>query len=215
NCNAACAVTWPPVLVRPDSRIFLDGVSLSEAGTVRREDGTLQVTIGGGAGQRVTQETPPRPTHGPGGGGAPFPVHAGAEKGGPTAQGMDSATGLNYKNGTARQNHAPPNTGDFYNGPRNNPAAMKWVQLTSGSANGLNPIVHNGVGFTLYRFDKDTAHPSKSNCNGACAVKWPPVLVRQGSRIFVDGVDTDEIGIVRRADGTRQVTIGGGAGRPV
>jgi hypothetical protein len=34
-------------------------------------------------------------------------------------------------------------------------------------------------------------------------------LVRTGSRIFVNGVPTSEIGIVKRADGSLQVTIGG------
>src|SRR5262249_33311209 len=206
--------TWPPVPARPCSRISLDGVSLSKAGTVRREDGTLQVTIGGWPVYRFSKDTAAGQTNGQGVGGTWFAVTPDGKKAGQSAQGMDAATGLNYQNGTAKQNHAAPNTGDFYNGPSNNPAAMKWVQLTAGSANGLNPIVHNGRGFTLYRFDKDTAHPSKSNCNGACAVKWPPVLVRPGSRIFVDGVDTDEIGIVRRGDGTRQVTIGGAASCP-
>ncbi|MQS14803.1 hypothetical protein F7Q99_21695 [Streptomyces kaniharaensis] len=70
-------------------------------------------------------------------------------------------------------------------------------------------VVHNAAGFTLYRFDKDIAKPSKSNCHDACATTWPPALVQPGSRIFVDGVPTSEIGIVDRADGTRQVTIGG------
>jgi predicted lipoprotein with Yx(FWY)xxD motif len=115
---------------------------------------------------------------------------------------------LNFTNGTAKDNNAPAGTGDFFTGPRNDPAAMKWVQLTSGSANGLNPIVHDGAGFTLYRFDKDVASPSESNCDAACAT-WPPVLVRPGSRIFVNGVPASKIGVLRRTDGTRQVTIGG------
>jgi predicted lipoprotein with Yx(FWY)xxD motif len=81
--------------------------------------------------------------------------------------------------------------------------------LTAGSAGGLNPIVHNAVGRTMYRFDKDTAKPSKSNCVGACAQTWEPVLVQQGGRIFVDGVATARVGILNRGDGTRQVTLGG------
>jgi len=207
NCNGGCALTWPPVLVRPDSQIFLDGVS--DVGLVRREDGSLQVTVGGWPVYRFIKDTAPGQANGQGVGGTWFGVTPDGGKAGPSAQGTDAKTGLDYKNGTAAQNHVPPNTGDYYRGPRNAPPAMKWVQLTAGSANGLNPIVHDGARFTLYRFDKDTAHPSASNCNGACAVTWPPVLVRNGSRIFVDGVDTDEIGIVRRADGTRQVTVGG------
>jgi predicted lipoprotein with Yx(FWY)xxD motif len=116
---------------------------------------------------------------------------------------------LKFNSGTAKQHNAPPGTGDFFKGPRNNPAAMKWVELSAGAANGLSPIVHDGAGFTLYRFDKDTASPSKSNCNAACAVTWPPVLVQRGSKIFFTGVPRNAIGVVRRDDGNLQVTLGG------
>ena len=209
NCNGACAVTWPPVLVSPGSRIFVHGVASSQVGTVKRVDGTVQVTIGGWPVYKFSKDTKPGDTNGQGVGGTWFGVTPDGTKAGQSRQGTDSNTGLDYKNGTAKQNNAPQNTGDFFNGPRTDPAAMKWVQLTAGSANGLNPIVQDGAGFTLYRFDKDTAHPSQSNCNGACAMTWPPVVVQPGSRIFVHGVPTSEIGIVMRADGTRQVTIGG------
>jgi predicted lipoprotein with Yx(FWY)xxD motif len=120
-----------------------------------------------------------------------------------------SLASLNFASGTAKQHNAPPNTGDLFKGPRNNPAAMKWVELSAGSANGLSPIVHDGAGFTLYRFDKDTTNPPKSNCNGDCAVTWPPVLVQRGSRIFFNGVPRDAIGVVKRDDGSLQVTLGG------
>jgi len=118
---------------------------------------------------------------------------------------------LNFINGGAKENNAPPKTGDFFMGPRNNPMAKKWVELAVGSANGLSPIVHDGAGFTLYRFDKDTARPSRSNCNGDCAVTWPPVLVQPGSKIFLppNGVPLKAVGVVRRDDGTLQVTVGG------
>jgi predicted lipoprotein with Yx(FWY)xxD motif len=158
---------------------------------------------------RFSGDTAPGQTNGQGVGGTWFGVTPTGTKAGQSPQGTDTKTGLDYQTGTAGKHKAAPNTGDFFNGPSNDPRAMKWVQLTSGSANGLNPIVHNGTGFTLYRFDNDSAHPSRSSCNGDCAKKWPPVLVRPGSRIFVDGVSTDQIGIVKRADGTRQVTIGG------
>ena len=32
----------------------------------------------------------------------------------------------------------------------------------------------NAKGMTLYTFDRDVANSGKSNCNGDCAVKWPP-----------------------------------------
>ncbi|MER7758088.1 hypothetical protein ABTY15_39715, partial [Kitasatospora sp. NPDC097643] len=39
----------------------------------------------------------------------------------------------------------------------------------------LGTVVTDGQGFTLYRFDKDTAKPPMSNCNDGCAKTWPPV----------------------------------------
>jgi predicted lipoprotein with Yx(FWY)xxD motif len=118
------------------------------------------------------------------------------------------AAQMQFQNGTAKANNAPTNTGDFYRGPRTDAPALNWVQLSAGQANGLSPIVHDGAGFTMYRFDKDTPHPSASHCDGACAATWPPVLVRPGSKIFVDGVPAKQIGVIKRDDGTLQLTIG-------
>ncbi|MFC4035512.1 hypothetical protein ACFO3J_29180 [Streptomyces polygonati] len=209
NCDGDCATTWPPVLVQPGAKIFVDGVDKSKIGVVRRDDGNLQVTIGGWPVYKFAKDTAPGQTNGEGVGGTWFGVTPDAGRAMPSPQGTDAKTGLDYATGTAKQHNAPPNTGDNYQGPRTDAAAMKWVQLTAGSAGGLNPIVHDGAGFTLYRFDKDTADPSKSNCDGDCAKTWPPVLVHPGSRIFVNGVPVAEVGVVRRDDGSRQVTIGG------
>ncbi|WP_371502229.1 SCO0930 family lipoprotein [Kitasatospora sp. NBC_00374] len=71
----------------------------------------------------------------------------------------------------------------------------------------LGSIVTDGQGFTLYRFDKDTAKPPASNCNGACATTWPPVLM-DGTSAGA-GVDPAKLGEVTRADGSRQLTVGG------
>jgi len=62
-------------------------------------------------------------------------------------------------------------------------------------------------GYTLYRFAKDTAKPSKSTCAGGCATTWPPVL---GDGVpSVDGLSADLVGTVGRADGTQQLTLNG------
>ncbi|MFE5922338.1 hypothetical protein [Streptomyces sp. NPDC056468] len=126
-----------------------------------------------------------------------------------------AATGadLSFRDGTARQNNAEANTGDFAAtaapaAAAKKPVVRKWVQLSAGKAGALNPVVINGAGFTLYRFDKDTANPSKSNCFGECATTWPPYLVAKGGRVFVDGVPKSSIGFIQR-DGALQVTIGG------
>lgn len=133
----------------------------------------------------------------------------------PAADGQSGGGGtmdLSLRSGTAEQNNAQRRTGDWANPPGKpaaKPVQRKWVQLSAGRAGDLNPVVVNGAGFTLYRFDKDTARPSKSNCAGACATTWPPVLVNPGGKIFVDGVKPSDVGVIKRDDGTRQVTIGG------
>jgi predicted lipoprotein with Yx(FWY)xxD motif len=63
-------------------------------------------------------------------------------------------------------------------------------------------------GVTLYRFDKDTAKPSKSTCNGPCAQTWPPLLATGGAP-KVSGVDAGLVGTVTRDDGAQQVTLNG------
>ncbi|MEU8952534.1 hypothetical protein [Streptomyces sp. NPDC048489] len=120
---------------------------------------------------------------------------------------------LSFTSGTALDNNAPANTGDFALNAKpsavaSTPVIRKWVQLSAGKAGDLNPVVVNGAGFTLYRFDKDTANPSESNCTGECATTWPPYTVSKSGRVFIDGVDKSTVGFLPR-DGGFQVTIGG------
>ncbi|MFK3979099.1 hypothetical protein ACI2K4_01845 [Micromonospora sp. NPDC050397] len=83
------------------------------------------------------------------------------------------------------------------------------VVLNSTASAEIGAYVADGEGRTLYRFDKDTAKPSKSNCNGDCAKTWPPLLVKSPGAIYPSGIDPQIIGYVERADGTCQVTING------
>jgi predicted lipoprotein with Yx(FWY)xxD motif len=83
------------------------------------------------------------------------------------------------------------------------------TKLAVATAGDLGQIVTNQDGKTLYRFDTDTAKPPKSNCDGDCAVAWPPALAPEGGEIAVEGVDKALVGTVARADGTQQVTIAG------
>ncbi|WP_441247111.1 hypothetical protein [Kitasatospora sp. McL0602] len=84
------------------------------------------------------------------------------------------------------------------------PAGFKLVAVDSAT---LGPIVTDSSGRTLYRFDKDTAKPSASNCADACAVKWPPATVQD--KVSLDGVGSALVGSVTRPDGTRQLTLNG------
>ncbi|WP_369222933.1 hypothetical protein AB5J52_17435 [Streptomyces sp. R39] len=89
-------------------------------------------------------------------------------------------------------------------------APPKWVQLSAVTAPQL-PVAHliNVNQAALYRFDGDTAGPSRSNCNDTCAVKWPPVTIEEGGNVYLAGVNPKEVGAVRRQDGQVQVTVGG------
>ncbi|MEU5096289.1 SCO0930 family lipoprotein [Streptomyces sp. NPDC020996] len=71
----------------------------------------------------------------------------------------------------------------------------------------LGKVLTDSAGLTLYRFDADTAEPPKSNCDGACATTWPPVPADDATAGA--GVDKSLLGEVTRADGTKQLTIGG------
>jgi predicted lipoprotein with Yx(FWY)xxD motif len=82
------------------------------------------------------------------------------------------------------------------------------AKLATADVANFGKVVVDGTGRTLYVFDKDTADPSKSNCDGDCAAKWPPVLAGSGTP-QVAGVDASLVGTVARTDGTKQVTLAG------
>jgi predicted lipoprotein with Yx(FWY)xxD motif len=69
----------------------------------------------------------------------------------------------------------------------------------------LGKVVTDWKGWTLYRFEKDTPKPSKSNCEADCLAKWPYVPYVENMKI--DGVEQKLIGKVTRADGALQLTI--------
>ncbi|HEX6343891.1 hypothetical protein [Umezawaea sp.] len=83
------------------------------------------------------------------------------------------------------------------------------VRLVAKTVDKMGEVVQDGDGRTLYRFDKDTPKPPVSNCNDACAVTWPPLVVPAGSTPQLEGVDPALVGTLKRADGTEQVTIDG------
>ncbi|MFC3503336.1 hypothetical protein ACFOOK_20495 [Micromonospora krabiensis] len=71
----------------------------------------------------------------------------------------------------------------------------------------LGPVVLDGQGFTLYRFDRDSASPSRSTCTEGCLMRWLPVLANE--KIKFENLDPARLGAVARPDGTQQVTVGG------
>lgn len=82
----------------------------------------------------------------------------------------------------------------------------KAIALTSATVGDLGVVATDKDGMTLYRFDKDSAEPSTSNCSGDCAVQWPPAFVSEGFQ--VQGVEPSLAGTIER-DGKKQLTIAG------
>jgi predicted lipoprotein with Yx(FWY)xxD motif len=86
--------------------------------------------------------------------------------------------------------------------PASAPASPATVKVSVAS---IGSVLVSADGMTLYRFDKDKG--TGSNCNGACAQTWPPLLV--------SGTPTGSpdlggaLGVISRADGTTQVTYQG------
>ncbi|MEV7420140.1 SCO0930 family lipoprotein [Streptomyces sp. NPDC089919] len=80
-------------------------------------------------------------------------------------------------------------------------------RLTTRALPQLGTVATDGGGRTLYRFDKDSASPPRSACDGDCAEAWPPVPAADATAAA--GVDASLLGEVLRADGSRQLTLGG------
>jgi predicted lipoprotein with Yx(FWY)xxD motif len=82
------------------------------------------------------------------------------------------------------------------------------VSLTATMSADFGTIVVDQNGRTVYRYDKDTASSSVSNCTGSCAKDWPPVTAGDGP-VQLQGIQRSAVGTIGRPDGTEQLTLGG------
>jgi predicted lipoprotein with Yx(FWY)xxD motif len=85
--------------------------------------------------------------------------------------------------------------------------ALPAKQLKVKPTAKLGDIVTDSKGWTLYRFDDDTASPSQSNCDGNCAKAWPAVPAKDAEA--TEGISKSQVGKVKRSDGSYQLTLGG------
>ncbi|HWC07839.1 MAG TPA: hypothetical protein VG458_02190 [Solirubrobacterales bacterium] len=67
-------------------------------------------------------------------------------------------------------------------------------------------VVANGQGEALYLFDREQR--ARSECYGACAEAWPPVLTKCKPRAAA-GADVSVLGTTKRRNGKLQVTYAG------
>ena len=68
----------------------------------------------------------------------------------------------------------------------------------------LGRVAVDAHGRTLYLFEKDKH--GKSACYGACAVAWPPALVKGKP---TGGAGISRLGTTTRRNGSHQLTLGG------
>ncbi|MEV7612522.1 SCO0930 family lipoprotein [Streptomyces sp. NPDC089799] len=113
-----------------------------------------------------------------------------------------------YGSGSGYGSGGGADTGDAYGGSaqsaeESGPAGRLAVREIAG----VGTVVTDSEGASLYRFDKDTAKPPKSACEGDCAKAWPPVPADGAAA--TTGIEAGLIGSVTRADGTKQLTLGG------
>ena len=87
-------------------------------------------------------------------------------------------------------------------------SAAPATAVATGTS-GLGRILVDGRGRTLYLFEQDRR--GSSGCAGLCATYWPPLLTN-GRSTAGKGARLALLGMIRRGDGTRQVTY---AGHPV
>ncbi|MDR6980885.1 putative lipoprotein with Yx(FWY)xxD motif [Streptomyces sp. 3330] len=73
NCFDACEQTWPPYLVKPGGKVFIDGIKKSDVGFIRRSKG-FQLTLGKAPLYLFSKDLQPGDTNGQGVGGTWFGV---------------------------------------------------------------------------------------------------------------------------------------------
>jgi predicted lipoprotein with Yx(FWY)xxD motif len=69
---------------------------------------------------------------------------------------------------------------------------------TTARARGDGWVFADARGMTLYTFDRDEAAPGKSQCNGECAVQWPPHAAEAGAQ------GRGDWSVISRDDGSLQ-----------
>jgi predicted lipoprotein with Yx(FWY)xxD motif len=84
------------------------------------------------------------------------------------------------------------------------PATM-GTKITTGDSQ-FGEVLFDGDRRAIYYFDKEKT--SASECYGACAAAWPPVLT-DGRPVSGGGAQMELLGSTKRDDGSTQVTYDG------
>lgn len=121
------------------------------------------------------------------------------------SSGQGEASGQKIQPAGAAGDGKDSETGDAVGAGQSKTSPAGSLQVKSTSK--LGDIVTDAKGWTLYRFDDDTASPSQSNCSGDCEKAWPAVPAKDAKATA--GISKSQVGKVKRTDGSYQLTLGG------
>jgi predicted lipoprotein with Yx(FWY)xxD motif len=85
-------------------------------------------------------------------------------------------------------------------------SSAKGEKIVLKKTGDLGKILRDSEGHVVYLFEKDKT--TKSQCYGACATNWPPVITK-GKPVAGSGIIASKLGTTKRKDGKKQVTYGG------
>lgn len=192
NCSGGCAAAWPPLTVT-GSATAGTGVS-GTLGTIKRADGSMQVTYNGWPLYYYAADTKAGDTTGQGVGSVWYVLS-------PTQAAAPGGAGASASSSTAASSTAASSTAA--SGTAAATANASTVTVAQNAQLGSVLVGPNGM--TLYIFKKDSANVS--NCSGKCAAAWPPLTVT-GTPTAGAGA-SGSLGTIKRADGSTQVTYNG------
>ncbi len=196
NCEGDCATAWPAVSA--DDASAGEGIDKSLLGSVERADGTKQLTLAGWPVYRYAKDTKAGDTLGEGVGGT---WHVLAPDGKPAKAGGGAGSGSGADPSAGGGAGEEAGAGEAGGGQEKAQADPVGVNRNTK----LGAILTDAEGRTLYRFDKDSAWPMKTNCLGACLNTWKPA--KAVDKELVKGIPAELVGTFKRPDGTEQLTI--------
>lgn len=94
------------------------------------------------------------------------------------------------------------------NGADNPPANGQEATLTATTTPTTGLVVVDDGSATLYRYDRDSGNPPRSNCVGQCAKQWLPAEPGDEA-ITTKGISRRLVAKIKRPDGKWQLTLGG------
>jgi len=195
TCYGTCADAWPPVLADRDFTLA-PGLDEGLFATTTREDGTFQLVAGKWPLYYFAGDAVPGDVKGQGSGDVWFVVTADGVLITDTAAASDAAASDPESSDTATAEATPAPAAPSDSDGQPVPVGV--------SATEAGEILVDAGGLSLYGFTNDS--DGQSNCDGACADAWPPLLV-DGVEL-PRGLDPQVFSIVTRSDGSFQLKAG-------